>query len=278
MGEGHPEEWTRLGDAALERLEHSPPPALVVCRAMSGIAGIEPQLGRNPTAHAQKWLEAAQAVGDEYEEACAQNILAVGRYMTGDAAALATAEESLRTARRCGSPTVIAYCCFTTALICAEHDPGRALSLLDESQRSAEAAAKTFAVITASGIRGNLLARAGDYHAAAAANLDVARRAFRYGRREQQSNSIYSAAAFLAVQGHDEPAAVLLGWVQSVTGPVDSITNVSLTNDVLEALTRLADNLGDDYASLRAQGAAMTAEDVLEYAHDQINGAPASPT
>ena len=75
MGEGHADEATRLCEATLERLNQMQPPPLVVCRVMCTIAGIDPQVGRNPTAHAQEWLRVAQAAGDKYETACAHNIL-----------------------------------------------------------------------------------------------------------------------------------------------------------------------------------------------------------
>jgi len=196
--------------------------------------------------------------------------------MAGEQAALATAEESLARARQCGSPTAIAYCCFTTAMLCEEQDPGHALSLLDESQRSGEAAANTFAVITASMVRSRLLARAGDYGTAAAVSLEVAREAFRYGRREQQANALFFVAASLSAQRHHEPAAVVLGWMQSVLGPGDSVANMSLSDVALGALARLPEHLGDArYASLYAEGAVMTAEQILEYAHEQTEHSPA---
>jgi len=279
MGEGRSDEATRLCEAALEHLAHTEAPAAVVCRVMESVAGIEPQVGQNPTAHAQQWLRAAQDASDEYETALARNIVAIGQYMAGDRGALATAEDSLRAARRCGSPTAIAYCCFTTAMVCSERDPDRALSLLDESQRSGEAAANTFALITTSAVRAGLLSQAGDHHAAAAAGLDAARDAFRYSRREQQANALFLISASLAAQRSHEPAAVIRGWVHSVLGSVDSISNVALTDDAAEALARLPANLGDErYITLHAQGGAMSAEEILEYAHHQINRTNASRT
>jgi predicted ATPase/class 3 adenylate cyclase len=271
MGEGRSDEASMLLEAAQERLDQPQVPAVVVCRVMASFAGIEPSLGRNPTAHGQEWLRAAQEAGDAYEAALAYVITAVGQYMVGDHGALATAEEALQTAHRCGSPTAIAYSCFVTAMICTAEDPGRALRLLDESQRSGEVAANTFAAIAASGIRSGLLSRAGDHRAAATAGLDVARESFRYGRREQQANFLNFIAAQLAVQGRHEPAAVMQGWAQSVLGPVGLISTLNLPDEAADAYLRLPEDLGDDYAAPYGRGAAMTAEEILEYAHDQIN-------
>jgi hypothetical protein len=55
-----------------------------------------------------------------------------------------------------------------------------------------------------------------------------------------------------------------------VLGPLDPVANFNLTDDEAEALADLPDTLGDDrYAHLHAEGAAMTAEEILEYAHER---------
>jgi predicted ATPase/class 3 adenylate cyclase len=271
MGEGHADEAIGLCEAALERLNQIPAPPLVVCRVLESLGGIEPQVGRNPTAHARQWLRVAQAASDDYEAALALNLIAIGQYMAGEHAALTSAEESLAHARQCGSPTAIAYCCFTTAMVCADAHPDRALNLLDESQRAAEAAANTFALIVATTVRSTLLSRAGEHQAAAAAFLAVAREAFQYGRREQQATSLVGVAGSLAAQRQGEPAAaVVLGWVESLLGALHEIVGFTHHDGPWPALLRLPEDLGDDYASLHDQGAAMTAEEILEYAHDQI--------
>jgi predicted ATPase len=276
LGEGRAEDATGLYELALARIKDPDAPASVVCRVLA-VSGMEPSLGQNPAVHAQQMLRAAKAADDDYEAAVALNLLAVGRYMAGESAALTTAEESLRTARRCGSPTAIAYCCFTTAMICAAADPARAISLLDDAEHAGDIAANTFAVITASTVRSGLLSLAGEHRAAAAALLDSARQAFRYGRREQQATSLFGVAAALAVLGYPEPAAVTLGWAQSVLVSHDPLGDFNLTEDLTAALADLPDTLGDDrYASLRAQGAAMTAEQILEYAHEPAEHDPST--
>jgi hypothetical protein len=164
-------------------------------------------------------------------------------------------------------------------MVCSEPDPARALGLLDESQRAAEAAANTFALIAATSVRSSLLTRAGEHQAAAAAFLAVAHEAYRYGRREQQAIGLVGFAGSLAAQRQAEPAAVALGWAESLLGPVDTIAGFSnRLDDWWRSLVRLPEELGDKYASLHGQGAAMTAEEILEYAHDQMNAATDSRT
>jgi hypothetical protein len=150
-------------------------------------------------------------------------MVTVGQSFARDAAATATADEAVRIARRCGSPTAIAYCLFTAALANADRDPARALDLLDESLRLADAAANTWAVLGATSVRNSLLIQAGQYEAAAHACLDAARAAFEYGRREPQAISLCGVASSLVAQGNREPAAVLIGWAESIVGRLASI-------------------------------------------------------
>jgi predicted ATPase/class 3 adenylate cyclase len=268
MGEGRADEAVRLCEAALERLEQGRPAPLVVCRVMACLAGIEPQVGRNPEAHAREWLRAAQDARDGYEAALAHSIAAVGQYMAGEDQALATAEESLADAHRCGSPTAIAYSSFTAAMVYAEHDdPARALSLLDESQRAAEVTANTFAWIVATNLRNRLLSLAGEHTAAADGYLDGAREALRYGRREQQAAASVGFAASLAAKEENAPAAVVSGWVESMLGHI-FLVGYDPGSDAGQALRRLPQELGDDYAPLHARGAAMTADEVIRYAEE----------
>jgi hypothetical protein len=266
MGEGRPDDATRMFNAALARLETTPAPPAIECRVLSCVAAMEPVLGRNPEVFAQRWVRAAQAAGDDYETAIALNMLAVGQNMDGDPAAHDTAEECLRLARACGSPSAIAYCLFTTAMVDAPVDPVRALDLLDMSLRSAEAAANTFAAITAMGIRNALLFQSGQYEAAARAYLDATQRAFQYGRRDQQIPMLYMLAACLAAQGSPEPAAVIDGWIRSIVGS-GGVSTGALYTEPLQLIDRLPEALGADRCTtLRVSGAAMTAAQILDYA------------
>jgi predicted ATPase len=267
MGEGRRDEADpRLADA-VSRLDASTPND-VTCRVLSCASGMSVYFGRNPAELAERWVHAADAARDDYERALAHNMLAVGYdYANNPSAALAAAEESLRLARKCQSPSALAYCCFTTAMVCAEDDPARALELLDESQRSAQAGANTFAFISAAGIRNALLYRSGNYEAAAHAYFDAALQAYDYGRREQQASTMGPLAACLEATGIVEPAAVILGWVLSIARVPDVIGG-AIFGVFGERVTRLA---GDQYATLHARGAAMSAAEILDYAGQHVD-------
>jgi predicted ATPase/class 3 adenylate cyclase len=266
MGEGRRDEAAVRLDDAVSRLDASTPDD-VACRVLSCASGMSVFFGRSPATLAARWVHAADAAQDDYERALARNMLAVGYdYANDRTAAVATAEECLRLARKCASPSAIAYCCFTTAMVYAEDDPARALELLDESQRSAEAGANHYAYITAAGIRNALLYRSGNYEAAARAYLDAALQAYDYGRREQEANMLAALAASLEANGIVEPAAVIIGWVLSIAR-IPDVTGSALFNVFGERLLRLAD---DQYASPHARGAAMSAAEILDYARRQI--------
>ena len=271
MGEGDPDRTTQLCNAALARLEAAPAPPAVACRVLSCVAAMEPVRGRNPEDHARQWARAAEAARDDYEAALALNMVAVGQSMAGDPTAHDTAEASLRMARACGSPSAIAYCLFTTAMVDAPVDPARALDLLDDSLRFAEAAANTFAAITAAGIRNALLIQSGQYEAAARAYLDAAQRAFQYGRRDQQIPMLIMLASCLAAQRSAEPAAVIDGWVRSIVGS-GALTPGALYIEPRQWIDQLPEALGTDRcATLRASGAAMTVAQILDYAQQHVS-------
>ena len=119
--------------------------------------------------------------------------------------------------------------------------------------------------------------RSGEHQAAATAFVAVAEEAFRYGRREQQATSLSGVAASLAALGQGEPAAVILGWVESILGSLEAMLSLNPGSEAGAVAARLTEDLGDDrYASLHTQGAAMTAEEILQYAHKHATPTTAS--
>jgi predicted ATPase len=271
FGEGRTEEATRLSEVALAQLDRLETPPLVVCQVLTGVTGIEMQLGENPTGHARTMLRAATEARDDYETARALLVLANAQYMTGDAGALDTAEESVRVAYRCGSPTDISFCLFNLAMICADTTPDRALELLEESRSQALAAGNTYAEITVSGMFGSLLIRADDHLAAAATLFESANHALRSGRHEQEANLLSGVAVSLASLGRHEPAAVVLGWVQAVLGVRELNLYIQVSTDGAITLSELPARLGQErYDSLWTQGADMNPRDILDYVREHL--------
>ena len=159
--EGRTDEAVHLAAAALEALGDGPVDPEVVCRVASPVAGLGPVLGRPPGREVTRWLDAARASGDRYEEALALTMRSVSQRMRGDPDAKSTAEQALAVARSSGSPTAISYATFNLAGQEAQSDPGRAVSLIDESLRRAEEAGNDYAASLARGARGYVLTAAG---------------------------------------------------------------------------------------------------------------------
>ena len=105
----------------------------------------------------------------------------------------------------------------------------------------------------------------------------MAEEAFRYARREQQATTLSGVAASLASLGRGEPAAVILGWVESILGSLEAMLSLNPGSEAGAVAARLTEELGDDrYASLHSQGAAMTAEAILQFAHEHAARTTAS--
>ena len=271
LGEGHREHAGHLCDAALARLDDSSSPA-VSCRVFMIAAAMAGGTGRDPTEVAKQWVRAGEAAHDDYETALALNILSIGQSMGGDPAALGTAEDALRLARTCGSPSAIAYCLFTTAIFLGPTDPSRALERIDESQRNAAEAGNTFATLIGEGVRNGLLIQSGKYEAAARGYLEAAQRAFQYGRRDHIGPMVFMLAACLIASRTPEPGAVIAGWIDSLIGTAEPLPVSDLYAEPGKWIAQLPETLGAErYAALHASGAAMTAEEILEFARAQVD-------
>ncbi|MGO9456555.1 MAG: adenylate/guanylate cyclase domain-containing protein [Acidimicrobiales bacterium] len=277
--EGRPDEAVRLARAALEALGDGPVDPEVVCRVASPVAGIAPVLGRPPGPEVTRWLDAARASGDPYEEALALTMRSVSQRMRGDTAATSSAEQALAMARISGSPTAIAYATFNLASHEAQSDPGRAVSLIDESLRCAEEAGNDYAASLARGARGYVLTAAGDHAGALASWLDAARGAAREGRRDFLAIGLLPVSAWLAALGAFEAAAVVRGWIEGVLGNQDLAINASgyLTEEVRAAILGLPLCLGERYSVLVHTGAAMGESEIIEYAAAHTPESPPSP-
>jgi hypothetical protein len=209
-------------------------------------------------------------------------MVAIAQLMDGKSAT-ATADEGLAQAFRIGSPSAIAFSSFAAGVTLLDLDPERAAALFEDALRYADAAANDYAYMVALGARSSLLSRAGAHLEAARAFADSAHRAFIYGDRPQQATQIWHVAGSLAATGQSEPAAVLMGWAESVlaasehnagegAGPGGLFSFGLLSTEAISALAELPAKLGDEgYASLAATGAAMSDDEALRYANEHLS-------
>jgi hypothetical protein len=281
LREGHNEEASHLGREALARIDRAPPAAAITCRVLSLTSAVEASQGRNPGRRARQWVATARQSSDAFEEALGLCMVAVAQMMDGESAT-ATAEDGLARAFSTGSPSAIAFSSFAAGVTVLDHDPERAAALFEDALRHADAASNDYAYMVAVGARSSLLSRAGAHLEAARAFAESARRAFIYGDRPQQATQIWHVAGSLAASGHSEPAAVLMGWADFVlaaskdnagqgVGPGGLVNFGLLSAAAISALAELPAKLGDEqYSSLAATGAAMSDDEALHYANEQV--------
>jgi hypothetical protein len=228
-------------------------------------------LGRETGSQASRWVEAARASGDAYETAFALNILSVNAGMAGDPQVADIAAEALAEARNSGSPTAIAYCCFSLAGFLGSTEPTRALELLEEALQYAADAENDYATTVAFGIHSSVATKQGDHGRAARIRLRAAALAHRSGHLDHEAVQLHLLAALLAVMDRSEPAAVLQGWADTIVSLPESSVLANTTRVVVDALSRLPDRLGTEaYASLVARGAAMSEHEALDFATTHV--------
>jgi hypothetical protein len=97
---------------------------------------------------------------------------------------------------------------------------------------------------------------------------------FTYGHRPQQATNIFSLAGCLAVTGRIDPAAVLVGWAESIYTLYAAQALLTLSADAAAAISALLRPCDSQYVALKARGAAMSDEEVLRYAEEQLTSLP----
>ncbi len=274
MNEGRLDEAVGLLEEALKALdpgEGGEAKLLLACRVLSPATGVWAMAGRNPLPPARRWLEAARAIGDAYESSLALNMVSVGMMMDRDPDAAAVATEAVEEAWRSGSPSAIAYSTFNLANALADSDPARAGQLLDQSFRSATAAENAYAATVAMGVSSAFASKQGDHEAAAGIRYQAAERSFHDGHIDHQAVQLFCVAAELAALGSAEPAAVLIGWVETIIPGQAESWKTQVGEDAAAALTSLPGELGSErYESLLSMGRGIGEIEIIRYAAQHL--------
>jgi predicted ATPase len=162
--------------------------------------------------HSRRAEELADAFGDRYEVMVNRisAILALG-YGGQRAEAIAQAEVALAGAADFGCPSATAWALYTVGEVLLDHDPPRALSLLDEAEALAASVGNAFLMGVAGTSATTLRARHGDAQAALRRFPDLIDLWERAGNWTQQWTMLRSFVTTLARLGRNEPAAVLYG-------------------------------------------------------------------
>jgi predicted ATPase/class 3 adenylate cyclase len=217
-----------------------------------------------------EWVALATRLEDPYDTALAHAMLCVNRFFRGLPDALEAGERAVAAARRCGSPTALAYSLLTLALTLDQTDHvDRALAVLDEAVACADSVDNRYGAFVAGQTRGQIHSRIGNYDLGLQLTFDGVIRAWRAGHRAQQALGLWWCGGVLAITGHDEPAAVIAGWVQSVFGGIQAGTVSAQFLSV--ALESLPARLGEPrYSGHIARGAAMDDDEIIHFAQAAI--------
>jgi predicted ATPase/DNA-binding SARP family transcriptional activator len=208
---GHARE---LGQEAVEAAAGAPEgylgfQALAAAALFSGdLAGV-----RN---HGRRALELADAYGDQYQAIVTRidDLLALA-YGGETAEALDQAQAVLVTAQSLGCPSAIAWAQYALGEVLLDHDPVRAMALLDESHEVAAQLGCTFLTGVAGVSATTLRARHGDPGEALRRFPELIDLWERAGNRTQLWTMLRSLITTFVRLGRDEPAAVIYGGMQA---------------------------------------------------------------
>jgi len=215
-------------------------------------------------------VAAADRAGDEAIRVTSRAMLAVFLWSSGEhRAAIELAESALRGARSIGNPGRTALALYALAYTLQDDDPARAVACLREQIDASDQ-------MRWNSIAGScwaLLCRVEANHGDPTAAIESARTAIRhfaeYGNRIMTVFTLKHSANAFRRAGNPDVAAILLGWVDQQPQRGTAGEEGELY-ERQQAETR--DELGiEEYAILTARGAAMSYDEIVEYALQQAD-------
>jgi predicted ATPase/DNA-binding SARP family transcriptional activator len=220
----------------------------------------------------ERMADCARSLGRRGRLAHALYMRSVAATSLGDPqVGVSLAQESLDAAASSASPTALAQATYATGFAIAADQPARAVDLLDEAAALAESVGnrwmRAFAMTEATWLR----AKRGDLRQALAGCQEVVTTWFRGGDWANQWLSLRHIAGILALQHHDEAAAILSGAVDAAGArsalpfsPVDAV-------ELDELSLQLADRVGTAAVTdARRRGALMHDDAVIALALEAI--------
>ena len=185
------------------------------------------------------------------------------------AEAMAVAKDLLDACDAITNPWALSYLCLTYGIVWSDADPARASDAVRRGLAIAQVSGNRWTETHLANILGRLEARHGDPVAALEHLASAIRNYHDSGNTVVMRVPLAVLAAFLAKLGREEAAATIAGYASS------PITN-SWVPEIKPMIAHLRDVLGEKtYASISAQGGAMTAAAMVTYAYDRIDQARA---
>ena len=214
---------------------------------------------------AEEWVDLARASADAYELAHALTMLAPTLELTETTLdpAIAAVDEAVRVARANGIDTALSFSLAFLASWLPIGDSDRALAVLDEAIEVGTRIGDHLAVANATGMKGSIAARHGEWRTALRAFVDSAEQNLHLGLLLGSMSCTLAGVAFCEL-GHFAAAAVLIGSADASTpgrwGP-EWYLEMLATADAA-----LVEALGEpQVAVLAEQGAALDMTDAVAY-------------
>ncbi|HEX2046813.1 MAG TPA: BTAD domain-containing putative transcriptional regulator [Acidimicrobiales bacterium] len=272
--------WARGDLAGARRLGHEAAEAAAGAReghlAFQGLAAACLFSGDLAEArgHSLRGAELAEACGDPYQTTVNRisAVLALA-YGGRTAEAVEEAEAVLAAARELDCPSATAWALYTLGEVLLDHDPGRALPLLEESRAMAAGVGSTFLTGVAATSATTLRARHHDPQDALSRFPEVIDLWERAGNWTQQWTMLRSLVTTLGRLGRDEPAAVLYGALRaSDTAPPPFGAD---TDRLAEVLATIEARVGRrQVAAWIDQGCRLRDDEVVQLARAAAQSSP----
>jgi hypothetical protein len=240
-----------------------------LCRVLSlaaGIAGFD--YGSTELLPlAERGVEVARSVGDDFELAQALCLAWVHHWQTRDvAAAVAGSDEALAVARRLGSPSALCYALFSSGCVRIDN-PALALPYLEQALAAAEQVGNPLGAGMALSLTAAVHGEQGDWVGAAPYVARSIRSYHRAGDRNGFAQQLVGVGLVLDAVRDDEGAAIVFG----TRGFQQVWPRTAVADRVVAAEAGLRARLGEErFATCAARGDAMDDDELAAFAIDKL--------
>ena len=255
-----------------------------MCRVLCSATGVLGSGGRMEELEplAQRWVEHARSIADDYELAQALVVVGLPSAFAGDlAGALTYIDEAIEIARRLGNPTAITYTTMTAGLIQVESAPERALNLLDEALLQASSVGNNLGIGMVLQTSAYLHTTHGSCEEALRLTIRGAEHFYGIGDLNFLRGLLHPAVVVLARAGADESAAMLYGATPMGMGSYEGgeFADAPWVMEFDHAVESLQTRLGDErFAACAARGSRMDEDELVALLREEVAHLLSDPT
>jgi predicted ATPase len=267
---GEPEHAERIGLEALDAAASLGIDERSICRVLASVGPIFTYRAKFDEAGrwGERWLDAARALGDDWELASALSFAWVPFDVAGDvAAATAYTDQAVTIARRLGNPSLICYTAMTAGLARLESDPVSALQFYAESLEAAEAVGNQLGIGMTLGGQAWIHIQRGEWREAAPLVARCLQSYHRAGGHEDFLVWCPEAVLILEALGEDEASATICGVAEATTRETTKAVVERLGACELNLRRRLGDQRFEECV---ARGRVMDHDSMAAFISDKL--------